>query len=212
MMNRIVMIALFLAFVVPAQADSKAEAEKLSELLSDYRTYQASFSQYVTDPSGERVQETHGELKARRPGNFFWHAEPPMEQKIVTSGDEVKVYDPDLLQVTIYPMDERLSSTPALLLSGEVVDLEKSFHIKHEKENEDKERFVLEPIDQDSLFLELIMEFDEGVLRQMRLHDSLDQHSRLVFNDIVLNEDIDDDVFDLEIPDGVDVLRNEGQP
>ena len=203
----VLMLTLMAVGTVHAKDHARAASE-LSELLSDYSTYQASFTQFVTDGRGDRVQQTEGQLKAKRPGRFYWHTDAPMEQIIVARGDEVKVYDPDLLQVTVYPMDEQLSSTPALLLSGEVVDLEKSFHITRESDDEGGEKFILEPLDQDALFLELIMEFQDGVLREMRLHDSLDQHSRLRFRDIELNETIDDSVFELDIPDGVDVIRN----
>ncbi len=206
-----VFVLMLVAASVVQAGNQEQAARELSGLLSDYSTYQASFTQFVTDGRGDRVQQTEGKIKAKRPGRFYWHTDPPMEQVIVTRGDEVEVYDPDLLQVTVYPMDEQLSSTPALLLSGEVVDLEKSFHITHEKSEDNGERFILEPVDQDALFLELIMEFQDGVLREMRLHDSLDQHSRLRFRDIELNESIDDSVFELDIPEGVDVIRNPEQ-
>ncbi|MGM0433111.1 MAG: outer membrane lipoprotein chaperone LolA [Pseudomonadota bacterium] len=191
-------------------ADTEDAAELLSERLADYSSYQADFEQTVQSPDGERLQKTTGELSARRGGDFFWHADPPMEQKIVTSGDEVRVYDPDLRQVTIYPLEDRIASTPALLLSGEVGNLAETFRIRRET-TDGGERFILEPRDKDTLFLELSMRFDEdGVLQGMELHDSLDQRSDLQFRDVVLNESIPDDRFELDAPDDVDVIRNEG--
>ena len=191
-------------------ADTEDAAELLSKRLADYSSYQADFEQTVQSPDGERLQKTTGELSARRGGDFFWHADPPMEQKIVTSGDEVRVYDPDLRQVTIYPLEDRIASTPALLLSGEVGNLAETFRIRRET-TDGGERFILEPRDKDTLFLELSMRFDEdGVLQGMRLHDSLDQRSDLQFHDVVLNESIPDDRFELNAPDDVDVIRSGG--
>jgi len=46
--------------------------------------------------------------------------------------------------VTVYPLEERIASTPALLLSGEVVDLASSFRIRRQDE-EDRKVFILEP-------------------------------------------------------------------
>lgn len=202
-------------FAVPAGAESgsgtsEEAAAKLSKRLSEYRSYQADFEQTVRSPDEERLQKTEGELSARRGGDFFWHADPPMEQKIVTDGDKVRVYDPDLRQVTVYPLEKRIASTPALLLSGEVDDLAETFRIRRETEG-DGETFILEPRDEDTLFLELRIRFDEdGVLRGMELHDSLDQRSDLRFRNVELNESIPEDRFELDVPDGVDVIRNEG--
>lgn len=208
---RIVLAVLALLLSVAAHgSDSKENAEALSEMLAGYESYQAQFTQTVRTDEGERIQESTGQIKARRGGDFYWHTDPPLEQTIVTAGDEVKVYDPDLLQVTVYPLEDRIASTPALLLSGEVVDLAASFRITRE-DGQGQDVFILEPRDEDTLFLELAMVFRDGVLREMRLHDSLDQHSRLQFEDVVLNEPIDDERFSLDVPDNVDVIRNRGE-
>lgn len=209
MRTMVAMLALLLSLT--AQGSARENAEALSEMLSDYESYQADFTQTVTTDDGERIQESTGQVKARRGGDFYWKTEPPLEQTIVTAGDEVKVYDPDLMQVTVYPMKERIASTPALLLSGEVVDLASSFEIQRES-GQEQDVFVLEPSDEDTLFIELEMVFEDDVLREMRLHDSLDQHSKLRFDNVVLNEAIEDDRFELDIPDDVDVIRNEGEP
>ena len=199
------------ALPVFAQSEgSEGAAKLLSKRLSDYQSYQAEFEQTVQSAGGDRIQKTTGEISARRGGDFFWHTDPPVEQTIVTSGDKVRVYDPDLRQITVYPLEDRIASTPALLLSGEVGDLAETFRIRREATNEG-ERFILEPRDKDTLFLELSMRFDEeGVLRGMQLHDSLDQRSDLRFRKVVLNESIRDDRFTLDAPDDVDVIRNEG--
>lgn len=188
---------------------SAKAAEALRERLSGYTTFQASFTQFMADGRGDQVQESRGKLKARRPGYFYWRTEPPLEQVIVSDGEKVTVYDPDLMQATVYPMEKQLSATPALLLSGEVKDLAESFDITHEQISEDKERFTLEPVQADSLFLELKLIFVDGVLDEMRLYDAMDQLSVLMFNDVVLNETVEDDIFTLDLDDSVDVIREQ---
>ena len=209
MRTLLAVLALLLGVAAHA-SESKENAKALSQMLSGYESYQAEFTQTVRTDEGERIQESTGQVKARRGGDFYWHTDPPLEQTIVTAGNEVKVYDPDLLQVTVYPLEDRIASTPALLLSGEVVDLAASFRITREDE-QGQDVFVLEPRDEDTLFLELVMVFRDGVLREMRLHDSLDQHSRLRFDDVVLNDSIADERFELDVPDNVDVIRNRGE-
>lgn len=206
------LLLLLLTVSLPVAANgNEDQAAALSDRLSDYSTFQASFTQYLADSRGEKVQETKGELKARRPGYFYWRTEQPMEQVIVSDGKEVTVYDPDLLQATVYPMDQQLSATPALLLSGEVGDLAESFTIQHEKVNSTTERFTLEPRQPDSMFLELRLLFVDGVLDEMRLFDAMEQLSVLMFDDVVLNEDIADERFTIDLDDSVDVIREQGQ-
>ncbi|TVP53070.1 MAG: outer membrane lipoprotein carrier protein LolA [Halomonadaceae bacterium] len=209
----LLVLTLMLSVALPVAANGdEDQAAALSAKLSNYTTFQASFTQYLADSRGEKVQETHGDLKARRPGYFYWRTDPPMEQVIVSNGTEVTVYDPDLLQATVYPMDQQLSATPALLLSGEIDDLAESFRISHEQVNSNSERFTLEPRQPDSMFLQLRLLFVDGVLDEMRLFDAMEQLSVLMFDDVVLNEDIADDRFTIDLDDSVDVIREQGRP
>src|SRR5690606_28441020 len=116
---RLLMLAVGLA-VLPVQADNASAAKRLSELLSQSQTLTGKFSQLTLDASGTNLQESTGEMFLKRPGQFRWHTDPPLEQLLVSDGKQVWLYDPDLEQVTIQQLDQRLTHTPALLLSGDV--------------------------------------------------------------------------------------------
>lgn len=105
-------------------SEGSDSANELASLLKGYESYQADFIQIVVNENGNKVQETRGSLKAKRPGLFYWETSAPLSQFIVSDGETVEVYDPDLEQVTIHNLDDRVQSTPALLLSGEVDNLE----------------------------------------------------------------------------------------
>ena len=45
-------------------------AQRLADTLSSYATFQAAFTQTVADDRGRVIQETTGNLKAKRPGLF----------------------------------------------------------------------------------------------------------------------------------------------
>ena len=201
-----------LGSAAPALADSEQEslkaAEQLSAMLRSYETYQARFIQIVVDSSGGRVQETRGNLKAKRPGLFYWETGAPLSQFIVSDGEKVEVYDPDLEQVTIHTLDDRIQTTPALLLSGEVGNLNESYTVSGRSIGEDTREFTLEPRSADSLFTSLRLSFYDGELQEMRMEDSLSQMSILSFDEIRLNEDIERSAFRLEYPEEVDVIRD----
>lgn len=183
-------------------------ASELAGLLKDYKSFQASFIQIVVNENGNEVQETRGHLKAKRPGLFYWETTSPHSQFIASDGVNVKVYDPDLEQVTVHKLDDRAASTPALLLSGEVDNLDESYRVTGRKLGDATREFMLEPKDQDSLFVSLRLTFSGGQLQEMRMRDSLSQLSVLSFNDIQVNGSVADDAFALEYPETVDVIRD----
>ncbi|MCL1482809.1 MAG: outer membrane lipoprotein chaperone LolA [Marinobacter sp.] len=186
----------------------KDAATQLAALLRGYQTYQADFIQIVVGNGGERIQESRGSMKAKRPGLFYWESKAPMAQHIVSNGDEVSVYDPDLEQVTVHKLDSNVQATPALLLSGEVDNLAQTYDVSTRRVGDNIREFTLTPKSPDSLFVALRMSFFDGQLQEMRMEDSLSQISILSFDDIVLNADITASVFKPDYPAGVDIIRD----
>lgn len=195
-----------------AQADDRSASQdaaaRLAKVLGSYETYQASFIQIVVNENGSRVQESRGFLKAKRPGLFYWETGAPLSQFIVSDGEQVEVYDPDLEQVTIHSLDDRIQTTPALLLSGEVDNLAETYEVSVRDLGDQVLEYTLIPRGADSLFTSLRLSLNNGELQEMRMHDSLSQMSILSFDDIRLNENIDRSAFRLDYPKGVDVIRD----
>ncbi|WP_188093588.1 outer membrane lipoprotein chaperone LolA [Marinobacter salinexigens] len=183
-------------------------SNELASLLRGYESYQANFIQIVVNEQGTQVQETRGALKAKRPGLFYWESSEPLAQFIVSNGETVEVYDPDLEQVTVHHLDERVQTTPALLLSGEVGNLNETYRVSQRSIGDHTREFTLEPRSPDSLFVSLRLTFFDGELQEMRMRDSLSQMSILSFNQIELNKALDNSVFTLEYPSTVDVIRD----
>lgn len=193
---------------VSEQVKQKDASTQLASLLKGYQTYQADFIQIVVGDGGERIQESRGSMKAKRPGLFFWNSKAPMEQQIISDGNEVSVYDADLEQVTVHKLDSDVQATPALLLSGEVDNLSQTYEVSTRRVGDDTREFTLKPRNPDSLFVALRMSFVDGQLQEMRMEDSLAQISILSFDHIVLNEDIPAAVFRPTYPAGVDIIRD----
>lgn len=206
----LVLVALFAmaANATDQTAGSEDPAGKLASLLRSYESYQADFIQIVVNENGSRVQETRGALKAKRPGLFYWETSAPLSQFIVSNGETVEVYDPDLEQVTVHKLDERVQTTPALLLSGEVTNLAETYEVSRKAIGDNTREFTLKPRSPDSLFVSLRLTFFKGELQEMRMQDSLAQISILSFDNIRLNQSVDDSAFSLEYPEGVDIIRD----
>ncbi|WP_339730846.1 outer membrane lipoprotein chaperone LolA [uncultured Pseudomonas sp.] len=191
---------------VAAMADDEVAVQRLTELLNQAQTINARFSQLTLDGSGTQLQETAGQLALKRPGLFRWHTDAPMEQLLVSNGEKVWLYDPDLQQVTIQTLDQRLTHTPALLLSGDVSKIRENFEISH-KEGGNVVDFILKPKSKDTLFDSLRLSFRNRVLNDMQLIDSIGQRTNILFLNVKMNEPQDDAQFTFEIPAGADVIQ-----
>lgn len=181
-------------------------AAKLAELLGNTQTIQGRFSQLTLDGTGTHLQESAGVMLLKRPGMFRWHTEPPMEQELVSDGQTVWLYDPDLMQVTVQQMDDRLTHTPALLLSGDVAQIQDSFTIEY-LENGSASDFFLTPKAKDTLFDSLRLSFMGTLINDMQLVDAVGQRTNILFSNIQKNEPIEDAEFTFSIPEGIDVIE-----
>jgi outer membrane lipoprotein carrier protein len=180
---------------------------ELRQLLTNLNALNTSFHQTVYSSDGVAMQQTSGQLLAARPGKVRWQAEPPMEQLVVSDGDTLWIYDPDLEQVTIKPFNQDLSKTPAILFIGDLDTLEQSYEIYIEKG--DTVAFTLIPLTTDSLYEKVALSFKGETPIAMVLWDSLGQKTAINFSKTQLNEPIDPVLFSFEPPKGVDILRDE---
>ncbi|BBP82980.1 MULTISPECIES: outer membrane lipoprotein chaperone LolA [unclassified Pseudomonas] len=203
---RMLLVAALSLGAMQAQADDQVAIARLTEMLNKAQTITGRFSQLTLDGSGTQLQETSGELALKRPGLFRWHTDEPMEQLLVSNGQKVWLYDPDLEQVTIQTLDQRLTHTPALLLSGDVSKISENFEIAH-KEGGDVVDFILKPKAKDTLFDTLRLSFRNGVINDMQLIDSVGQRTNILFLGVKMNQAIDAAQFDFKVPEGADVIQ-----
>ncbi|PMR75455.1 outer membrane lipoprotein chaperone LolA [Billgrantia endophytica] len=199
--------ALAMAIAVPVTALASEGAERLTRMLEPLQTYEASFAQQILDGSGQRLQEASGRMWLSRPGKFRWEVDAPYQQEVISDGEEVYLYDPDLEQVTVQALDQRVTHTPALLLSGSVGELTGSYEVTRQQQGSN-ETFTLVPKSPDTLFEELEMTFRGNELRGLQMTDSTGQRTAIEFRDVSMNASIDESRFAFEIPDGTDVIRD----
>jgi outer membrane lipoprotein carrier protein len=202
---RMLLVSALAFTAVSAHADSK-DVARLTQLLEKSQTLTARFSQLTLDGTGTQLQETAGDMSLQRPGLFYWHTDAPQEQLMVSNGKKVSLWDPDLRQVTIKTLDQRLTQTPALLLSGDVSKISESFDISA-KEAGGVIDFILKPKTKDTLFDSLRLSFRNGIINDMQLVDSVGQRTNILFTGVKANEPIPASKFVFDIPKGADVIQ-----
>ncbi len=185
---------------------AEQDVQRLSQLLNQSKTIEAGFSQLTLDASGSSLQETTGNMTVQRPGLFYWHTDAPQEQVVVSDGAKVTLWDPDLEQATIKKLDQRLTQTPALLLSGDISKISESFDISSKEQGEVLD-FVLKPKTRDTLFDSLSLSFRKGLVNNMRLVDSVGQRTDILFNNVKVNQPVPAGKFRFDVPKGADVIQ-----
>ncbi|RTQ99390.1 outer membrane lipoprotein chaperone LolA [Halomonas nitroreducens] len=201
--------ALALAALAPASALASDGADRLARMLEPVQTYVADFDQQILDSSGQRLQEASGRMWLSRPGRFRWEVEAPYEQIVVSDGEQVTLYDPDLQQATVQALDERVTHTPALLLSGSADELTDSYAVSRSQQGA-SETFTLVPKSADTLFEELRLTFHGERLGFLQMTDSTGQRTAIEFGDVQQNVEVSDGRFRVELPEGTDVIREGG--
>lgn len=179
--------------------------EQLEGFFREVKTVKADFSQTVLDAGSTVVQESGGRMVIKRPNKFRWDYERPYEQIIVGDGTRLWLYDVDLEQVTVKPLETALGSSPAALLSGNQ-PLEQSFEIVELGSRGGQDWVELTPKREDATFERMLLAFDEHDLQTMELIDSFGQTTRLRFHNIQRNPRIESGTFVFEPPAGVDVI------
>jgi outer membrane lipoprotein carrier protein len=186
-------------------ASPSLAADLIADYFSGLNTFQSNFTQTVTDSNGERVQDAQGRVWMQRPGRFRWDYETPYRQLIVADGERLWTYDEDLEQATVEPVDEALSSTPAMLLSG-FKPLDEVMRWVETGSRDGKTWYRLDPKQQDSAVEEVQIAFDAGQLAVIEVRDGFGNHTRIRFSDITRNQSIDPDRFRIQLPPGTDII------
>lgn len=192
----------------PATLTAADGKQRLDSFFSELKSMRAHFVQTVIDGNGDVIEESRGTMALLRPGRFNWHYLAPFEQRIVTDGKRLWIYDPDLDQVSIKPFDEGLGETPALLLSGDTKVYERFDVRPLEISGSEFEWLLLTPKEQQSGYESVQLGFDQAGLRIVRFSDDFGHHTQIQFQDIEANVSLAKDEFEFVAPAGVEVISD----
>jgi outer membrane lipoprotein carrier protein len=183
----------------------QAGQQKVESFLQGLEGLQAQFKQTLTDRSGQPTEEASGTLAISRPDRFRWDYREPYSQVIVSDGARIWIYDSDLEQVTVRKLDETLSATPAMLLSGRS-NLSDNFNVTQTSQEGSVEWVRMEPRRDDTDFKWVRLGFEGAVLKYMQLADKLGQTTSLEFSKVERNPPLDPSRFTFTVPPGADVI------
>jgi outer membrane lipoprotein carrier protein len=189
-----------LIFFLTAHAD-----DVLDRFYKNTHSIKADFNQVVARTDGKLIEQSRGHLSIKRPDKFLLEYIEPLEQKYISNARTLWIYDAELEQVTINPLDEGLEDSPALLISSDK-DVRKNYTVKHLADSNDLERVELVAKTENMTFERVILVFNNDVLNEMIMYDSFNQVTTLKLSNIIINQSIPEDTFNFKPPEGVDII------
>ena len=186
----------------PGWADDAGQ--RLTVALKQMDNLSTEFKQTLLDEDKNVVQQSSGTLALQRPGKFAWHYTEPFEQRIIADGSELWIYDVELDQVTVKPMDEGLANAPIMILMKQA-DISEQFEISEVGQRKFLYWVELLPHAGDIEYTHIYIGIDDDSIRAMELQDQFGQSTQIVFENLRVGVVHDPEIFRFVPPPGVDV-------
>jgi len=191
--------------LAPLAALAADAPQQLSQFVAKVAGATGNFTQQ-TSGQGQSRAEQSGQFSFQRPGKFRWEVKHPYEQLIVSDGQKVLQYDPDLAQVTQRSVDQSIGTSPAAILFGSG-SLEDSFEVRALPDDEGLQWLRAVPRGADAGFTHVDIGFRNNLPARLLLLDAFSQTTRIELSDIQANPDLPASQFEFTPPDDVDVVK-----
>lgn len=180
---------------------------ELDLLLRDITTISADILQLIIESDGGVLEETEIKMLLKRPDRLYWETVSPFQELIVTNGEILWNYQPDLEQVTIEDWDSEDSELAAQLLNGRTETLSNDYYVAMINADDNKS-FELSPKMSDSIYDLVTVSFIDDVLDMIHLDGRNGEQTVWQFNNLVMNSLIENNSFEFEVPDDIEVVSN----
>jgi len=204
--------------IVCAQGESGAE--QLRQFVRNSKTAEGEFvQQQLRAPKANEpqekglkvVRETRGNFVFQRPGRFVWDTQKPFEQKLITDGKQILLWDKDLNQATFRSAGQVLATTPAAILFGEA-SLDQNFDLLEGEERLGMKWVALVPkknpnAKNDPPYTKISVGMSNGLPKALELIDGLGSVVLVTLDKIVINVNLPANRFSFTPPAGAEVLR-----
>ncbi|MBF0160558.1 MAG: outer membrane lipoprotein chaperone LolA [Magnetococcales bacterium] len=179
----------------------------MQRFIDQLQSIEADFVQRIEENGIGGSRENRGHFLAAKPGKFRWDYQQPFKQLVLSNGQEIWYYEPDLRQVTRSTAKALYETPAAFLVSG--VRLTEMFFWEIRDDNRWHTSAVhLKPKREDKSVQELAIALEPQSDRLLGLMvvDTMGHQSWFTFSNMHLNQPIDGQQFQFTLPAGVDVI------
>lgn len=179
--------------------------ESLERFYEFVKTYSAEFEQIVLDETLNIVETSTGKMWLQRPGKFRWNYDGSYPKEILSDGQKFWNYDVDLKIVQVAELTDALGETPASFLVGDG-NIKANYELAEIGPQGDATWVALIPKSKESPFEYVRLGFRDSEMSVLELVDGLGQTTRISMSNIKINRSIKSSLFDLDVPEDVDIV------
>ncbi|MEX0802654.1 MAG: outer membrane lipoprotein carrier protein LolA [Candidatus Binatia bacterium] len=193
-------------------AEAKSAAQILDALQKNYDAtadFVADFHQETEVKTLNRNLKAWGKVYFKRPGKMLWRYQEPKGQLVLTDGTHLHFLQPEQNQVIKSPLKNAFrSDIPLSFLLG-LGNLKKDFNAVLKATENNQFILGLEPKGEAGAFSEILL----GVSRStadilwVSIRDAANNLTTLRFSNMRKDVGLQDSVFQIKLPDGVDVVE-----
>jgi outer membrane lipoprotein carrier protein len=206
---RALSLPLLFVWLTVAQGAQQTAIESLNANLAGMVSLSADVEQLIIEADGGILEESVIRMLLKRPDGFYWETVEPYAELLVTNGVWLWSYQPDLEQVVIEPWNKEESELAAQLLSGDTGGLSAEYEIASlASDSREVSEFLLTPRVSTNINRRVSLSFTSSRLDSIVVEARNGQRTVWRFVNVVLNPQIEDEVFQFEIPEGIEVIEN----
>ncbi len=189
--------------------DAESVVEGLQKRYDSTVDFVADFFQETKLKTLNRRVKAWGKVYFRRPGKMLWRYNEPKGQVFLADGKHLYYYQPEQKQVIKSRLSYAIrSDTPLSFLLG-IGDLKRDF--KATLVSTDKEYYVVRLTPKEAMegigdFL-LGIEIKEFDILWVQIEDAIGNVTTIRFSSMQRGVGLRDSIFNLQIPDGVDIVE-----
>jgi outer membrane lipoprotein carrier protein len=181
--------------------------QELSSRLITMPSMQANVTQLIIESDGGVLEESSILLVMAPPNGFYWETLDPYPELIVTNGEILWNYQPDLEQVVVEDWDSQNMTLAAQLLSGETNELSQNYELQW---FENADEFKLIPKDLSDPLKLITISFVKTDLASIFLEEKSGQKTAWLFDNVSIDLSLSEDFFTFSIPSNIEVIDNSG--
>jgi outer membrane lipoprotein carrier protein len=212
LLGPLVMAFFLAAYDWSVAADSKSADQIVDALQKNYDTtadFVADFQQETEVKTLNRTLKAWGKLSFKRPGKMLWRYDEPKDQVVLADGSHLYFLQPEQNQVIKTPLKNAFrSDIPLSFLLG-LGNLKKDFTATVKTAESTQYVLRLEPKGEAGGFSEILL----GVSRSssdilwLSIRDAANNLTSLRFSNMKKGVGLQDSLFRIKIPDGVDIVE-----
>ena len=191
-------------------AGKAAVLDRIQDHYQHTESFTAKFSNEITGIGGSKRTRT-GRVSYKRPGRMRWAFDPPQTETVVSDGQKLYDYQPDLNQVLEMPIGRAFKSAAPLAFLLGIGNIRRDFNAS-----------LTAPAPSDPLLRVLLVPKSGGDRIEMGLNpstydlmavkviDAMGNVTSIRFSSVRTNLKLADSLFHFEVPPGADLVQAPG--